>query len=70
MPKSDANTNWALTPYLHPLPKPTPATEAKVGVFVVFCKETSKVFMARWEGKAWFFFLFPVVVIAQTLEMS
>jgi len=63
-----ANTNWAPTPYLHLLPYPSPAAEAKVGVFVVFCKETSEEFIGRWERKAWFFFLF--VVIAQTLEMS
>lgn len=44
------------TPYLNPLPNPTPDTEARVGMFVV--QETSEVFTGRWEGKAWFFFSF------------
>lgn len=29
------NKNWVPTPYLNPLPNPTPAAEAKVGMFVV-----------------------------------
>lgn len=52
------------TPYLNPLPNPTPDAEARVGMFVV--QETSEVFTGRWEGKAWFFFLFQVDVIGQT----
>lgn len=54
------------TPYLNPLPNPTPDAEARVGMFVV--QETSEVFTGRWEGKAWFFFLFQVDVIGQTQE--
>lgn len=52
---------------LSPYQEPTPAAEAKVGMFVV--QETSEVFTGRWEGKAWFFFLFQVDVIGQTLEL-
>ena len=53
---------------LSPYKEPTPAAEAEVGMFVV--QETSEVFTGRWEGKAWFFSLFQVDVIGQTLELS
>lgn len=74
MPKSECVAGGTKTeslpgahPYLNPLPNPTPDTEARVGMFVV--QETSEVFTGRWEGKAWFFFLFQVDVIGQTLEL-
>lgn len=73
MPKSECVAGGTKTeslpgahPYLNPLLNPTPAAEAKVGMFVV--QETSEVFTGRWEGKAWFFFLFQVDVIGQTQE--
>lgn len=46
---------------LSPYQEPTPAAEAKVGMFVV--QETSEVFTGRWEGKAWFFPFFKSMLL-------